>query len=75
MAESLGGLELPDADRSAEPVEGHEFLLMAGVDGGPLPRALLDRTGLLVELEGEIEQRDDLLIFRVDTSGKDGMGS
>lgn len=66
---------VPPVFVTTSPVEGHEFLLMAGVDGGPLPRALLERTGLLVELEGEIEQRDDLLIFRVDTSGKDGMGS
>lgn len=66
---------VPPVFVTTSPVEGHEFLLMAGVDGGPLPRALLERTGLLIELEGEIEQRDDLLIFRVDTSGKHGMGS
>jgi hypothetical protein len=57
------------------PVEGHEFLLMAGADGGPLPAELLDLTAALIELEGEVEQRDDLLIFRVDTPVKPGLGS
>jgi hypothetical protein len=56
-------------------VEGHNFLLMAGADGGPLPRALLDHTGLLIELEGEIEQRDDIMIFKVETPARPGVGS
>lgn len=57
------------------PVEGQNFLLMAGADGGPLPRELLDQTAVLVELKGEVEQRDDLLIFKVEAPAKPGMGA
>jgi hypothetical protein len=66
---------VPPVFVTTSPVGGQNFLLMAGSDGGPLPRDLLDRTGLLIELEGEVEQRDDLLIFRVETTAKAGVGS
>ena len=51
---------------SSKPVAGSEFLLMASADGGPLPDWLYDQTALYVSLEGEVEKRGDLLIFRVD---------
>jgi hypothetical protein len=51
---------------SSKPVAGADFLLMAGPDGGPLPDWLYDRTAVYVTIEGEIEKRGDLLIFRVD---------
>jgi hypothetical protein len=35
-------------------------------NGGPMPAGLLDKTGVPVVLEGAIERRDDLLIFKVD---------
>jgi len=66
---------VPPVFVTTSPVEGHNFLLMAGSDGGPLPRALLDQTGLLIELEGEVEQRDDIVIFKVETAAKPGTGS
>lgn len=66
---------VPPVFVTTSPVEGQNFLLMAGADGGPLPRELLDQTAVLVELEGEVEQRDDLLIFKVEMSAKPGMGS
>ncbi|WP_244618872.1 hypothetical protein [Rhizobium sp. 18065] len=66
---------VPPVFVTTSPVEGHNFLLMAGSDGGPLPRALLNRTGLLIELDGEVEQRDDILIFRVKMPAKREMGS
>lgn len=66
---------VPPVFVTTSPVEGHKFLLMAGIDGGPLPPALLDRTGLLIELEGEVEQRDDLLIFRVEPTATREVGS
>ncbi|MFP5076170.1 hypothetical protein ACLE20_02580 [Rhizobium sp. YIM 134829] len=69
----IGGV--PPVFVTTAPVEGRNFLLMAGPDGGPLPRALLDKTAVLMELEGEVERRDDLLIFRVDMPGKAGTGS
>ena len=47
-------------------VEGTEFFLMSDPDGGPLPDRFRDLTAVLVELEGEVERLDDLLIFKVD---------
>ncbi len=66
---------VPPVFASTSPVEGREFLLLAGFDGGPLPRALLDRTGELIELQGEVERRDDILIFRVEPLAMREMGS
>ena len=52
------------ADDSA--VEGETFLLMADRDGGPLPDNFRDYVAVLVQLEGEVERLDDLLVFKVD---------
>lgn len=57
---------VPPVFVTTSPVEGQSFLLMAGADGGPLPMDYLDRTAVLLELEGTVERRDDLLIFKVD---------
>lgn len=48
------------------PVEGSTVLLLAGEDGGPMPDALLHLTAVPLQLEGRLERRDDLLIFRID---------
>jgi hypothetical protein len=60
----LGGI--PPVFVSSQPVEGSEFLMLAGPDGGPLPNWLYDRTAVFLTIEGDIERRGDLLIFRVD---------
>ena len=39
---------------------------MANQDGGPLPDNFGDYVAVLVELEGEVERLDDLLVFKVD---------
>lgn len=57
---------LPPVLVMERPVEGHETVVLAGPDGGPVPPSLLELTALPVELEGRLERRDDLLIFRVD---------
>ena len=57
---------VPPVFVSTAPVDGHIFFLLASKDGGPMPAGLLDKTGLQVVLEGNIERRDDLLIFKVD---------
>ena len=57
---------IPPVFVSSRPVEGSAFLLLAGPDGGPLPGWLYDRTAVLLSIEGDIERRGDLLIFRVD---------
>ena len=47
-------------------VEGKTYMLMADKDGGPLPDNFGDYVAVLVQLEGEIERLDDLLVFKVD---------
>jgi hypothetical protein len=49
------------------PVEGSTVVLLADADGGPVPDALYDMTAVPVVMEGRLERRDDLLIFRIDT--------
>ena len=51
---------------STAPLDGASFLLLANADGGPPPAAMLDLVALPVTLEGEVERRDDMLVFRVD---------
>ena len=46
--------------------EGGAFLLLAGPDGGPAPPELLALAGLRVRLDGALERRGDLLVFRAD---------
>ena len=60
----IGGL--PPVFVSTGPVEGQSFFLMAGPDGGPVTAAILDSTAVLVEVEGEIERRGQLLVFKID---------
>jgi hypothetical protein len=49
------------------PVEGATVVLLADEGGGPMPDALYDMTAVPVVMEGSLERRDDLLIFRIDT--------
>lgn len=51
---------------STAPVEGSEFLLLAGPDGGPLSQAALAWMAAVVTVEGEVVRRGDLLVFRID---------
>jgi hypothetical protein len=62
----VGGI--PPVFVATGPVEGSSFLLLAGADGGRMPEALLRLVGLRVRLDGEVERRGDLLIFRADPS-------
>ncbi|SCB49960.1 hypothetical protein GA0061101_13178 [Rhizobium lusitanum] len=57
---------VPPVFVSTAPVDGHIFFLLSSEDGGPMPAPLLDKTGVPVVLEGSVERRDDLLIFKVD---------
>jgi hypothetical protein len=59
----IGGV--PPVFVAASPVAGTSFLLLAGPDGRALPD-LRRLAALPVVLEGEIERRGDLLIFKVD---------
>ncbi len=57
---------LPPVLVMALPVEGSTVVLLADKDGGPMPAALLHVTAVPIEMEGTLERRDDLLIFRID---------
>lgn len=60
----VGGI--PPVFVSTQPIEGSEFLLVAGPDGGAMPDPLYDHVGAFIEIEGEVERRGDLLILRAD---------
>ncbi|MEM7267752.1 MAG: hypothetical protein AAF401_00715 [Pseudomonadota bacterium] len=62
----IGGV--PPVFLSTQPVEGAETMLIAGPDGGEMPKALYDHVAAFVSIEGELERRGDLLIFKVDPS-------
>lgn len=61
--------ELPAIMVSAAPLFGHSFMLLAGPDGGPMPASLRPLVGLRVSLEGALEWRGNLLVFRADPAG------
>ncbi|MEM7524204.1 MAG: hypothetical protein AAF360_10690 [Pseudomonadota bacterium] len=60
----IGGV--PPVFVSSTPVEGDEFMLMAGPDGGPLTMEMLDHMAAFVTLEGDLERRGDMLILKMD---------
>lgn len=62
----IGGV--PPVFVSTKPVEGSEYFLMAGPDGGPLTMEMLDHMAAFVTLEGEVERRGDLLVIKIDPS-------
>ncbi|MEM7670366.1 MAG: hypothetical protein AAF317_14710, partial [Pseudomonadota bacterium] len=60
----VGGI--PPVFVSTQPVDGAEFLLVAGPDGTEMAAELYDHVGAFIEVEGAIERRGDLLIFRAE---------
>ena len=60
---------VPPVFVTAGPVEGSGFLLLAGADGGPIPASLRALTALRVVIDGTLERRGDLLVFRADPDG------
>jgi len=57
---------IPPVFVSTQPIEGSEYLLIAGVDGDALPPSLYDYVGAYVALEGQLSRLGDLLILTVD---------
>jgi len=47
-------------------VDGTSFFLLADRNGGPVPDAVYDLVALPVNLEGEVERVDNMLILKVD---------
>lgn len=60
----IGGL--PPVFVANGSVAGRSFLLAAGADGKALPPRVLDYVGATVSAEGRIEERGDLLIFKIE---------
>ena len=58
--------DIPPVFATTGPVDGERFLLMAGPDGAEMPASMLDFTAVLIEAEGQVIRRGDLLIFQVD---------
>lgn len=50
---------------SAGPIDGSEFLLLSGPDGGPITQEILDYTAIFVQVEGEVERHGDMLVFKI----------
>jgi hypothetical protein len=57
--------DVPPVFVSSGPVDGHEFLLMADADGMRVTEQILDFTALFVEVEGNVERRGNMLIFKI----------
>ena len=62
----IGGV--PPVFVSTGEIEGTSFFLLANQDGGPLPDELYDLAAIMLQLEGEVERLDDILVFKVDIS-------
>ncbi len=58
--------DIPPVFVSSKPVEGEEFLMVGGADGGMLPRELYHFVGQFVEIEANVERRGDLLVVLVE---------
>ncbi len=60
----VGGV--PPVFVSTRAVEGSEFLLLGGPDGGPLEGDLYDYMALYIEVEGQLLRRGEMLVFLID---------
>jgi len=49
-------------------IEGNRFLWLANENGGPLPDEFYQYVALRIGVEGEVERRDDILVFKIDLS-------
>ena len=57
--------DVPPVFVSSGLVAGHEFLLMADADGLSVTDQILDFTAIYVEIEGDVERRGDLFVFKI----------
>lgn len=60
----LGGV--PPVFVTTQPVEGHEFMMIGSEDGGKISDAVLDKTGVYISVEGQVELRGDIAVFLID---------
>ena len=59
--------DVPPVFVSTQPVEGSEFLMILGPNGGPLPNRAYDAIGQYISLEGGIERHGEMLVLKMDT--------
>ena len=57
---------IPPVFVSSHPIEGAEFLMVVGPDGGEMPRAAYDRVGQYISVEADITRHGDLLVMALD---------
>ncbi len=60
--------EVPPVFVSSQEVEGSDFMLITGPDGGRLPDMAYDFIGQFITVEGDLERRGDILVLRMDPS-------
>ncbi len=58
--------EVPPIFVSTQPVEGSEFLLVVGPDGGLLPKSAYDYVAQFVQLEGDVARHGGVLVLKLD---------
>lgn len=58
--------EVPAVFVTAAPVEGTRFFILANTDGGPPPPEARHLFGVPIDLEGALERRGDVTVFRAD---------
>lgn len=58
--------DIPPVFVSTQPVEGSEFLMVLGPDGGRLPDTAYDYVAQFVSVEGDVARHGDLLVLRLD---------
>ncbi|MCI4666057.1 MAG: hypothetical protein MRY74_15180 [Neomegalonema sp.] len=57
---------IPPMFVTEKPVEGSQFMLLGGPDGGPMPASMYDKVGPFITVEGRLERRGNLLFFFID---------
>ncbi len=62
----LGGI--PPVFVSSQKVEGSEFFLVADLEGDEMPQEAYDHVGQFIEVEGDLESRGDMMVFKIDPS-------
>ena len=62
----IGGA--PPVFVSSAPINGSSFLLLADKNGEPLPSRSLDFVALYISVEGELERRGPLTVFKIDST-------
>ena len=65
----LGGI--PPVFVTRGPDGNEQLFLLADAEGGAVTDAVLDYVSLAVEVTGEVEQRDDLMVLRIDPEAID----